>query len=107
MSEKCHVLDVVFSNSTWKRTKFIPHYGRPSEMIDVANTVYQKEKAVFPQKDGLFDIWFPFQDDFRTQLAVQSEELEVILTKVEELIYNYSLNVHLAGTIGFKGRVIC
>lgn len=106
MSEKCHVLDVVFSNSTWKRTKFIPHYRRPSEMIVVANTAYQKEKAVFPQKDGLFDIWFPFQDAFRTQLAVPSEELEVILTKVEELSCSYFFNVHWAGTVWFKGRVV-
>jgi len=34
-------------------------YGKPFDSLAVTNAAYQKEKAISPQKDDLFDIWLP------------------------------------------------
>jgi hypothetical protein len=62
MEEKRHLLNFVFSNSTWKDGKLTPVYRKPFDLLALTNTAYQKEKAVSSKKDGLFEIWLPEED---------------------------------------------
>jgi hypothetical protein len=61
MSEKRRLLNFVLSNSSWKDGRLIPGYRKPFDLLAVTNLAYQKEKALSPAKDGLFDIWLPGQ----------------------------------------------
>ena len=42
-----------------------PNYLQLFNMLAETNLVYQKEKAISPQKNGLFDIWLPETDSNR------------------------------------------
>ena len=55
--EKRKLLNMVHSNSTWAGGILTPNYRKPFDMIAVSNTEYQKEKATFPEKNDLFEIW--------------------------------------------------
>jgi len=65
MREKRRLLNFVFSNSVWKDGQLYPNYRKPFDMIASANIAYQKEKAVSPQKNDLFEIWLPGTDSNR------------------------------------------
>ena len=65
MLEKRRLLNFVFSNSTWKDGRLTPGYRKPFDLLAVTNLTYQKEKAISPSKDGLFDIWLPGTDSNR------------------------------------------
>ncbi len=67
MSEKRRLLNFVFSNSTWKDGRLTPVYRKPFDLLAVTNLAYQREKALFPTKEGLFDIWLPGTDSNRRQ----------------------------------------
>jgi hypothetical protein len=73
MHEKRCLLNFVFSNSSWKDGRLTPVYRKPFDLLAVTNLAYQREKALSPSKDGLFDIWLPFLDSFRTFLITESE----------------------------------
>jgi len=59
MTEKRRLLNFVCSNSIWKDGKLIPNYRKPFDLLAVTNVAYQKEKATFPSKSDLLDIWLP------------------------------------------------
>lgn len=59
MREKRRLLDFVCSNSTWKDGRLTPNYRKPFDVIAVTNRTYKMEKAAFPKKDGLLEIWLP------------------------------------------------
>jgi len=65
-------------NSTWKNGRLTPGYRKPFDLLAVTNLAYQKEKALSPSKDGLFDIWLPFVDSFRIELLTPSEEIFIL-----------------------------
>jgi site-specific DNA recombinase len=65
MREKRRILNFVLSNSIWKNGRLYPNYRQPFDMLAETNLAYQKEKAVSPQKNGLFDIWLPETDSNR------------------------------------------
>jgi hypothetical protein len=52
------LLDCVLSNCTFSEGRITPTYRNPFDSLAVTNATYQKEKAISPQKDDLFDIWF-------------------------------------------------
>jgi hypothetical protein len=59
MDEKRRLLNFVFSNSSWRDGRLTPVYRNPFDLLAVTNLAYQREKALFPTKEGLFDIWLP------------------------------------------------
>jgi len=67
MVEKRRLLNFVFSNSSWKDGRLTPVYRKPFDLLAVTNLAYQREKARFPTKEGLFDIWLPGTDSNRRQ----------------------------------------
>ena len=67
MVEKRRLLNFVFSNSSWKDGRLTPVYRKPFDLLAVTNLAYQREKALFPTKEGLFDIWLPGTDSNRRQ----------------------------------------
>ena len=76
--EKRNLLDFVLSNSIWKDGRLIPNYRKPFDLLANTNVAYAKEKAASTEKDGLFDIWLPVVDTFRTLFT--SPPIEVKLT---------------------------
>ncbi|MFZ7113386.1 MAG: recombinase family protein [Desulfatiglandales bacterium] len=60
--EKRKIINFVCSNSLWKDGRLIPNYRQPFDILAKNNLAYQKEKASFPKKIGLFDIWLPGTD---------------------------------------------
>ena len=60
--EKRKLLNCVHSNSTFAGGELTVNYRKPFDMIAVSNLEYQKEKATFPKKNGLFEIWRPRVD---------------------------------------------
>jgi len=75
MVEKRRLLNFVFSNSSWRDGRLTPVYRKPFDLLAVTNLAYQREKALFPTKDGLFDIWLPFVDSFRNELMMSGKEI--------------------------------
>ena len=59
MQEKRRLLNLVFSNSTWKAGHLTPKYRKPFDLLAVTNIAYKKEKATSPRKSDDFDIWLP------------------------------------------------
>ena len=41
-----------------------PNFNKPFDIIAVSNVDYKSEKATFPEKSGLFEIWRPRADDY-------------------------------------------
>ena len=62
MDEKRRLLNFVFSNSSWRDGRLTPVYRKPFDLLAVTNLAYRREKALFPMKEGLFDIWLPGTD---------------------------------------------
>jgi site-specific DNA recombinase len=65
MQEKRKILNFLLSNSTWKDVRLQPNYRQPFDMLSETNITYQKEKALFPKKKGLFEFWLPSTDSNR------------------------------------------
>ena len=63
--EKRRIINFVCSNSTWKDGRLQPSYRQPFDMLSEINVSYQKEKAIFPKKKGLFEFWLPSTDSNR------------------------------------------
>ena len=63
--EKRRIINFVCSNSVWKDGRLQPIYRQPFDMISENNIAYQKEKALFPKKKGLFEFWLPSTDSNR------------------------------------------
>ncbi len=63
--EKRRIINFVCSNSTWKDGRLQPRYRQPFDMLSETNIAYQKEKALFPKKKGLFEFWLPSTDSNR------------------------------------------
>ncbi|MBA3017244.1 zinc ribbon domain-containing protein [Patescibacteria group bacterium] len=63
--EKRRIINFVCSNSTWKDGILQPNYRQPFDMLSETNIAFQKEKALFPMKKGLFDFWLPSTDSNR------------------------------------------
>jgi len=57
--EQWRLLDCVLSNCTFSEGRITPTYRKPFDSFAVTNAAYQREKAMSPQKDDLFDIWLP------------------------------------------------
>ena len=91
MVEKRRLLNFVFSNSSWKDGRLSPVYRKPFDLLAVTNLAYQREKALFPTKEGLFDIWLPFVDSFRNELSVPSSELLATITDLPPINYEFYL----------------
>ena len=62
--EKRKLLNCVCSNSTFASGELTVNYRKPFDMIAVSNPVYKKEKATFPKKNDLFEIWRPRADEY-------------------------------------------
>ncbi len=58
MSEKRKLLNLVFSNSTWKGGKLYPNFRNPFNLIVVTNEGYQKKTAALGGKAAGFDNWY-------------------------------------------------
>jgi len=63
--EKRRIINFVCSNSIWKDGRLQASYRQPFDMLSEINMSYQKEKAVFPKKKGLFEFWLPSTDSNR------------------------------------------
>ena len=61
--EKRKLLNMVHSNSTWAGGILTANYRKPFDIIAVSNAEYQKEKATFPEKNDLFEIWRPTDNE--------------------------------------------
>jgi hypothetical protein len=55
--EKRQLLKFVFSNSTWKDGRLSPNYRQPFDMLAVANTHYQKQKATEVASHDISEFW--------------------------------------------------
>ena len=53
--KKRQLINFLCSNSIWKDGRLQPNYRQPFDMLVENNISYQKQKANFPQKNGLFD----------------------------------------------------
>jgi len=84
-AEKRRLLNFVFSNSTWKNGKLYPAYRKPFDLLVLTNTAYQEEKAVSPNKNGLWGIWIPFVDSFRTLCLAPTSEVRATLIGIQQL----------------------
>ena len=67
VEEKRELLKILHSNSTWTDGSLECNYRKPFDLLAVTNLAYQREKALFPTKEGLFDIWLPGTDSNRRQ----------------------------------------
>jgi site-specific DNA recombinase len=61
-SEKRRLLNFVLSNCTWKGGELQATYRQPFDMLAVANTAHEKEKAAGVASNDLFEIWLPGPD---------------------------------------------
>jgi site-specific DNA recombinase len=86
MREKRRILNFVLSNSIWKNGRLYPNYRQPFDMLAETNLAYQKEKAVSPQKNGLFDIWLPLVDALRNQFSAPSKEMIYSCESIQEVL---------------------
>ena len=61
-SEKRRLLDFVLSNCTWKGGELQATYRQPFDMLSVANTTHEREKAAGVGSNDLFENWLPGPD---------------------------------------------
>jgi hypothetical protein len=59
--EKRKLLNCVCSNSTFASGELTVNYRKPFDIIAVSNQAYKREKATFPKKNDLFEIWRPYR----------------------------------------------
>lgn len=59
MSNKRHLLEFVFSNSTWKYGKLIPRYRKPFDLLAVSNTAIEEKKASTSHEVAINEVWRP------------------------------------------------
>jgi site-specific DNA recombinase len=62
LRERRRIVEIVFSNSTWKDGRLCPNYRKPFDTLAVANTAYKKKKAASNTKSNLFEKMLLLQD---------------------------------------------
>ena len=62
MTEKRKLINLVFSNSSWKDGKLTPTYRKPFDLIVEANALAKKEKAASDDTHGLHPVWLGNRD---------------------------------------------
>lgn len=62
MAEKRRLLQIVFSNSTWRDGTLTPEYRKPFDSIAVTNAAYQQKKTADFTSGDLSEIWLPGPD---------------------------------------------
>ena len=60
------MLNLAYLNSSWAGGELAANFRKPFDMLAVSNQDHLKEKATFPEKSGLFDIWRPLADALLT-----------------------------------------
>jgi len=61
--EKRKLLSTVCSNSNWGSGELTANFNQPFDMIAITNDEYKEKKATFPEKNDLFEIWRPRDDE--------------------------------------------
>ena len=61
-AEKRQLLEMVFSNSSWKHGRLEPCYRQPFDMLVDTNAAYERDKAAMPRQEAIKKNWLPGQD---------------------------------------------
>ena len=69
MAEKRRLLQIVFSNSTWRDGTLAPEYRKPFDSIAVTNAAYQQKKTADFTSGDLSEIWLPGPDSNRQRIG--------------------------------------
>jgi hypothetical protein len=85
MMEKWRILDFIFSNCLWKNGRLIATHKKPFDMLALTKVAYEDKKAASQVKSGLFEIWLPFVNEYRTLCTIPSPEVKVVFSQLIEV----------------------